>query len=741
MKKYLTIVILGFFLSVWATARPAQFVKKTVTQPDGTSFTLVRYGDEFNKIRMTEDGCAVAQGEDKWWNYVVLDNEGKRYDSGVHVGTGVKADVISSSRMAAQHTKSARRESFDLLQNQTEPIISRIRASGMTKASGVAIQKHGIVLLAEYSDVKFKYRREDFQAMLTQKGYSVGGATGSAKEYFENQFGEGYEFNFDVSDIVTLKRTRAYYGGNDKNGDDSHPAEMIADACELAEKAGIDFSIYDQDSDGEVDNVFVIYAGEDEAEYYEGHDDCIWAHAWYIRDGAGINLNLNGKIINRYACCSELSVVNNKEVLTGIGTFCHEYSHTLGLADMYDTDYASSGGCAAALWINTALMDGGNANNNSNTPPYFNAIDREILGIVEPERITANGEYSLSPIGYGGKVYRLDTDQEDEYYLLECRSNTGWDKYIGGSGMLIYHIDKSKANPIFSETYNQITPEYRWNYYNEVNCNPSHQCADLIESGSLKDSFSSTDSYYSYLSSSFSASSLFFPRTGTTSISADTKPAMTWWSGAACPYTISNIRRDGSNILFHVSGFGDEPLPEVTGVEKYVFQGSAHIYFSSNLPQSVNKAIVTCAQAGSDEVEEYQLDRSESGFYWVSLDNLQPSTSYDVGITLVSEAGTTPEQKVSFMTSSYKDGSYPYINFKFAERNEDGSFAPGKAFPLAVANSIGADVRWSFEGEPIPVNEKGLFVPEKDGKLKAIVESPDGGVRIIVKQIRMGGTK
>ena len=119
MKKYLTIVILGFFLSVWATARPAQFVKKTVTQPDGTSFTLVRYGDEFNKIRMTEDGCAVAQGEDKWWNYVVLDNEGMRYDSGVHVGTRVPANVLSSSRMAAQHTKSARRESFDRLQART----------------------------------------------------------------------------------------------------------------------------------------------------------------------------------------------------------------------------------------------------------------------------------------------------------------------------------------------------------------------------------------------------------------------------------------------------------------------------------------------------------------------------------------------------------------------------------------------------------------------------------------------
>ena len=737
MEKHITIVLICLFLSIWAAAKPARFVSKTVVQPDGSTFTLIRYGDEFNKVRMTSDGCAVAQGEDLWWNYIVMDSDGSRIDSGIHVGEKVPSEVLSSSRIAAKNSESPRRASFERCQSRQEPIISRIRARGLTKADKGTVSLHGIVILAEYSDVKFSYTKADFQAMLTEKGYSRGGATGSAKDYFESQFGASYDFNFDVSDIITLKRTQEYYGGNDGNGNDLRPAEMIADACKIASDKGLDFSIYDQDGDGEVDNVFVIFAGGDEADYIEGNDNCIWSHAWYIRDGAGIDLTLSGKVINRYACCSELTAVDDKEVMTGIGTFCHEYSHTLGLPDMYDTDYERSGGYSSSLWISTSLMDGGNANNNSNTPPYFNAIDREILGMTEPETITANGIYTLSPIGNGGKVYRLDTDHPDEYYLLECRMNSGWDKYIGGSGLLIYHIDKSRDRTIFSETYRSISPRLRWDYYNEVNCNPSHPCADLIEAGSLKDSFEDINQYYAYFRT-ISTSSLFFPRAGTTSISAVTTPAMTWWSGTSCPYTIYDIKRSGEDIVFRVSGFEGGSLPTVQNLEKYVFQSSVHICFSTDLPELVSKATVTCSAANGTEAEEYQIHMRDSNYFYLTIENLLPSTSYNLSITLDSEYGATPADVSTFMTSSYQEGTYPYINLKASQRNEDGTFVPNQSFPLNVTNAIGASVRWSFDGKDLPLDKKGLFLLQKDGTLKAVVESPDGGKRIIVKQIKLG---
>ena len=123
-------------------------------------------------------------------------------------------------------------------------------------------------------------------------------------EYFDAQFGGKVEFRFDVSDVVTLPGTRKDYGANDESGQDNAPAMMIIDACRLAD-ADIDFSMYDDDSDGEIDNVFVFFAGEDEAEGAD--EECIWSHAWYIYNGAGYNMSLDGKRLNRYACTSELT--------------------------------------------------------------------------------------------------------------------------------------------------------------------------------------------------------------------------------------------------------------------------------------------------------------------------------------------------------------------------------------------------------------------------------------------------
>ena len=237
--------------------------------------------------------------------------------------------------------------------------------------------RHGIVILAQFKDLKFQFTRDNFVSMLTQNGYSYNGADGSAVDYFNDQF-------------------------------------RLADA-------EIDFSLYDDDGDGEVDNVFVFFAGGDEAEY--AGDDRIWSHAWYVRDGAKINLTLDGKVINRYACTSELTRLDFTNYdMAGIGTFCHEFSHTLGLMDYYDTDYEGSGGQAEALWTTTALMDAGNGNNFGNTPPNYNAIDRECVGTTLPETITEEGTYTLEPIQNSGKYYRIDTDTEDEYFLLECRT-------------------------------------------------------------------------------------------------------------------------------------------------------------------------------------------------------------------------------------------------------------------------------------------------------------------------------
>ena len=281
-----------------------------LTQPDGYTFTAYLKGDEYGHILKTSDGCAVVKDDNGYYCYAWFDSMGLRYSSGYAYGDpDAPADAVTASRQIphGQIAAAASERKTEVARDTREPLLKRVmRAKGRTKADG-PVRKHGIVILAQFKDVAFTRTKQEFEAMLTEEGYSVNGATGSAVDYFNDQFKGKYEFDFTVSDIVTLPKNRAYYGKNDPSGQDLRPAEMIKDACNQADRT-VDFSIFDDDMDGEVDNVFVFYAGGDEAE--NGDGDCIWSHAWYVKDGADIDLTLDGKRINRYACTAELTLVS-----------------------------------------------------------------------------------------------------------------------------------------------------------------------------------------------------------------------------------------------------------------------------------------------------------------------------------------------------------------------------------------------------------------------------------------------
>ena len=582
--------------------------------------------------------------------------------------------------------------------------------------------KHGIVILAQFANMHFKHEREHFVAMLTQEGYDVGGATGSAKEYFDAQFSGAVEFSFDVSEIVTLSNDLAYYGGNTSNSkgteSDKAPEEMVIEACRLADPQ-VDFSIYDDDGDGEVDNVFIFFAGGDEAE--GAGDDCIWSHAWYLRDGAGKQLELDGKVVNRYACTAEMTRYYDlsgeiRQRLAGIGTFCHEYSHTFGLPDLYDTDYDGSGGDAVALWGSTSLMDGGNQNNGCNTPPSFNAIEREILGLTEPVLIEGDGTYRLEPVHKGGAVYRMNTDTEGEYFLFECRAEDSWDAYIGGSGLLVYHIDKTGRPSGYSDAYGRdIKALSRWTIYNEVNCRPDHQCADLIEA----------------LPDAASVRNVFYPMGAVTSVAAET---LTFWSGAVGLMSVEGIRKDGSAIVFSIVGNSvDTTPPEPVRVAYEKYQDAAVVTFESSRAYD-GDATVSWGISGR-EMTTVNLKPYKEGCYALVLEGLHPRTSYSIAISFFINGVVGKEGSVSFMTSSYS-GGYPYIYLKNVQRNPDGTFPKGSRLPLRVYNAVGAEkVTWTFDGIKITPDKSGFYTLGRSGKLKAVVSWEDGSQDVIIKQI------
>ena len=688
------------------------------------------------RLTTTLSGHALMQDNDGWWCYAYISDDGERICSGCRVGEDVPYEVEYRSLDIPYKALSASatiRRKLSAAHN-TDNVIHRIMSKTETKSDIVPV-KHGIVILAEFKDVRFKYKKEDFTALLTQKGYSRNNAKGSAKEYFDDQFGGKIEFRFDVSDPVTLSGNRAVYGANTSDGNDTAPAEMVIEACRLADES-IDFSLYDDDNDGTVDNVFVFFAGGDEAE--GAGEDCIWSHAWYIYSGAGQNLNLDGKKIDRYACTSELSRLysapdNFSDVFTSIGSFCHEYSHTFGLPDFYDTDYEGSGGNTAGLWLWTSLMDGGNQNDRGNCPPYFNAMEREILGLSVPVVLSRNGTYELEPIHVSGSTYRIDTDHPDEYYLLECRSGEGWDSHIGGSGMLVYHIDKSNRSSGVSELYGEdIAAINRWLYTNEVNCRPDHQCADLIEADRRLDHFSSFEEE-TFQSLYRNVSGIFFPNSGEDKILRDRIP---FWSGMQGDLELSNIKKQNGKITFSVNGLEGLEPPKPSGLSIETFSNAVIISFESNRYSFEGEATVEWGLTGR-EMEAIRVKPYERGKYVTVLEGLESGNkTYSVNISFEEDGIKGEILTTSFMTKRKPAVDWPYIHLTGVSRNSDGSFPSGARLPLIVYNTEdAAEISWTFNGRTISRQGNGYYTVTESGVLEACITYEDGSQERICKEI------
>lgn len=723
--KLLISTSLVLLIHLAASAAPARKGSIRIEQPDGSGFHALIMGDEFMKITMTTEGQAIIQGKDGWWCYAYYDEEGRKYSTGNRVGKTAPADILSNSRnipySGLAERADHRRRRISMMEE--EPIVKRILKGrkAATKAEEDTETKHGLVILAEFKDKSFKYTKEDFVKMLTQDGYSVNGATGCAREYFNDQFEGLMKFDFQVSDIVTLPKRMSYYGGNDIYGDDSAPAEMVVDACELL-KDKIDFTLYDDDGDRAIDNVFIIFAGMDEADY--GGDDCIWSHSWYVYSGAGIRYEVDGMLVDRYACSSELTKVNERTRICGIGTFCHEFTHTLGLPDFYDTDYEGSGGMSAGLWCRTSLMDSGNQNNNGNTPPYLNAVEREILGLSDPDTLVQSKTYTLEPIHLNGQSYKLLTETKGEYYLFECRTEEKWDEYIGGSGMLVYHIDRSRK------------ALESWDITNLVNANPKHQMADILEADNRKDTFSNFNDYAYALSNSISG--IFFPYGNVESLTYGSSPGFTTWYGSAGSDSISGIRREGSNIKFsYVNGEVHETPPTAEDIKVESFADAAILNFISN-PEYEGEATVKWYRPGQ-EGETRTVTPYSPGKYALIIEGLESSgKTYTAEITFVLEGLEGECRTISFMTKRMPSVKWPYIYLNSVERSEDGSFNEGTRIPLRVYNASEAEeITWMFEGSDVTHDGDGYFTLPGEGVLQATVHWEDGSTDILQKNIKI----
>ena len=393
MRKYLISLVAALVCSASAFAVIATPEPVAVTQADGSVVNVKLVGDEFHSYYTLLDGTPVRRtAENKF----------------------IPDESVAVVPQAAQ---------------QARRIARQKQISGSYPLTG---SPKSLVILVNFSNLKFKYTLNDFQRMLTESGYSENNGVGSARDYFIACSDSVFSPQFDCYGPVTLSKEYAYY--------DSHTSSMIVEACNLVANEGVNLTQYDTDNDGRLDNVFVYYAGHNEAE--GAPSNTIWPHRSIVHTGDRVQ----GKLVYDYACTSELRGSTGTS-MCGIGTFCHEFGHVLGLPDYYDTE--SSSAYTVGSWD---IMCSGSYNGSGKTPPSYTAGERFQLGWLTPVQLKDAGFYTLEPLETANTAYLIaKTDHNlswenanpHEYWLLENRQNLGWDRHnssLPGTGMVIFHI-------------------------------------------------------------------------------------------------------------------------------------------------------------------------------------------------------------------------------------------------------------------------------------------------------------
>lgn len=295
-------------------------------------------------------------------------------------------------------------------------------------------EKRGLIILVAFPDQGFYYSNPQslYNRIANEQGYSDHGFNGSIRDYFIAQSGGQFTLDFDIAGPVMMSHDYSYYGQNNE----ANAPQMIKEACEGVDSI-VNFANYDWDGDGEVEEVFVLYAGHGQADYDSRNDDLIWPHMYYVNP-TGYSSNdfyLDNVKIDVYACSSELNGAND---IAGIGTFCHEFSHCMGFPDMYDTGKAGNFGKGS--WD---LMDYGSYNGDGYTPAGYSGYEKMICGWTNPVELTKDTTIAaMQPMSDMGQSYIVyNKGNRNEYYIITNRQKKGYDASLPGHGMIVEHVD------------------------------------------------------------------------------------------------------------------------------------------------------------------------------------------------------------------------------------------------------------------------------------------------------------
>lgn len=416
-----------------------------IKQADGTTITVRAYGDEDLSYFLASDGTLLYQ---EGTNFYIagVKADGTLYSTGVLAHEPSMRTIKEISAIKAQNAKAF----YNSMETQAKA--NKVRREPMTPDNSLlpSLGKHKIpVILVEFSDVEFSMEnpKATFDKYLNGKELfnketdpEMGQNYASVAKYFKDMSFGKFEPEFEVYGPVNLGKPLATYGAGYSS--EENMGLLLTDACTAVDDE-VDFTQYDSNDDGNIDLIYIIYAGFSQS-IAGNSTDCIHPKSGYL----SLAKSFDGMDVKRYGVNNELNGTPadqaNGPIINGIGLFCHEFSHCMGLPDLYPKSGSIAEACINQNMDYWSLMDAGEYTANGYRPTAYTAWERERLGWMEIGTLTGPSNVELKSLDEGGAAFRIYNDKDEtghEYYIVENVQNNGWNKNLFGNGLMVTHVD------------------------------------------------------------------------------------------------------------------------------------------------------------------------------------------------------------------------------------------------------------------------------------------------------------
>jgi M6 family metalloprotease-like protein len=493
---------------------PAKRTPTLISQPDGSTFSVVGFGDERYNYAETLNGYVVIQGSDEYWYYAMPNPEGRFVPSAFRI----QGNSIATQNQMVLGIPRHLRESPQVIASRMRMYeVERTADEGTLQKNILGLKrthngvKRVLILCVEFSNLAATQTSTSFQEMVNNDNWKSG--VGGMSKYYEDVSYNTLSIQAEGQEWSTAAQPSIYYAFS--NADfGTHMQELVSQCIDSAEANGVDFSLYDNDDDGEVDGLFIVHAGKGAEE--GNQTQYIWSHSGGL--GETYARTYDGMYIGRYIIMPEMYGSDHVD----IGVFCHEYGHMLGLPDLYDTNDATNGESEGiGNWCLMATGGWGGDGSTPERPTHMSAYCKELLGFTTPTVVAASQGLSVRQAETNSFAYKIwmDDNQSDEYMLVENREKNGFDLNLPASGLLIYHIDKNLADI--------------WPASNRINVTSAHLGVKVYEADGLEQMAGGLNRG--------NAGDPYPGSTGQTSLTSGTAPNTALWNTSASGVEITGI--------------------------------------------------------------------------------------------------------------------------------------------------------------------------------------------------------